>query len=1189
VLTSLNCGKVLPKKITVNSIPNYKVPLSPLETDAKARLSIKVLQAEDLENKNTLGSLNPYVLLTASGGTQDKDANGKQSQVKKTKAVKSSSNEAAWNEFFEFLITDEQKEKVTVQIFDPSDSGLAKDTLVGSVDLNASEILQACESGCGWQEDWYKLINCKSGRIKLAIEYGRLEPDDGPTDVDRVAKRKAGPPPPKLFDFGNIVIQVVKANGLPSGMIQGKPSTYVAIECQTDAGVATGRTNVVENDLNPEWQEDIVLKDKIPTDKSKIVDKDIKIKLMDNEGVGTEMGLVTIKLTEVLASTPAKEITLQIKDKNGKQIGTSATLTITASFEKIPPEATMAVGADWLNGILRKAWAVLTDQIELKVQAVVGDVLHKIRYPDPLPDGKPVDPPAALKIYKDLLLEKFELGQEPPSVFEMKMLNARSDQDIQLKLALRWCASDNWAIKVNCKGNTGVPDLSLQLSGLEFWLPLWIQIRLAGVGLGADILELAALEDPVIKLQVSTRAGILPGGINTDTLLGMIRPILRNALVLPNRIKVCLASDPVTGLPLAADKVQVADPALKEAAKAKSIKVKADLEAEKRSLEKLKVETPDSPDIATIEARIKQLEKDAAVYNSGADMDWPKDKRTIVKDAKNPLSVVNLCKVMLKDPKDPTGKLVPCEHLAEIPMQKDADGKETNVPEEKYKDSKICTLAKQIAMNQKTKFQYMCACNPDTGMPLYESLHDFKVKRLNVDDRMRRAVGRLSVKLIEADDLRDPDAWGTVDAFCEIQLVGTGNKIKSSTVFDDTAPVWSEFYDFLICDEVNEVLKIEVFDKDLFDIDAIGEVEIPVKELVNRAGWKDVWFPLQKAPGGELHLGLCYKKLEPDDGPAASGFFVADDTAEEVKEESKYKGKLMVTIQKAENLIKLDTAWSDDKGLDPYVVVDFGEQTKKTKVKDTLNPIWNETFGFDCADGGDVVTIFLKDQEKLQKDRDIGSISVKLDDLMDQPGKKWAPIDGWALRGEDRQPCKNAKGMDSKLWVVFQYVGEGEPLPAEPPPIGADGVVSRDVAAVPTGPPKATIFLKVVNGKDMPKMDFLTGKADPYVSVTIGGEGKDKTRHIEAELDPVWNEDLTFQIDADSTKSMELAVKDYNLTKNTDIGEVIIPIKEIREGKSFKNKVFPVVDKKGTQLKGKSGKPTTITLNLEWKDAPKTA
>jgi Ca2+-dependent lipid-binding protein len=238
--------KVLPKKITVNTVPNYQIPLTPLEKDVKAKLSIKVLQAEGLENKNTLGALNPYVLLTSSGGTQDKKPDGKNNQQMRTKAVKvSGDNEAAWNEFFEFLITNEQTEKVTLQIMDPSDTGFSNDSVCGTMELSACEILQACENGSGWQEDWYQLLNCKSGRIKLAIEYGRCEPDEGPTDVDRVAKRKAGLAPPKFFDFGNIVIQVRKATGLPTSTLYGKPSSYVAIEYDSASGVATGRTSVV--------------------------------------------------------------------------------------------------------------------------------------------------------------------------------------------------------------------------------------------------------------------------------------------------------------------------------------------------------------------------------------------------------------------------------------------------------------------------------------------------------------------------------------------------------------------------------------------------------------------------------------------------------------------------------------------------------------------------------------------------------------------------------------------------------------------------------------------------------------------------------------------------------------------------------------------------------------------------------
>jgi hypothetical protein len=820
----------LPKKITKVKVPNYTIPLTPLEKDAKAKLSIKVLRAEDLEKKNILvGSLNPYVLLTSSGGTQDTKQDGKPNQEMRTKAVKvSGNNDASWNEFFEFLITDEQTEKVTLQIMNPSDTGFSNDTVCGKMELSASEILQSCENGSGWQEDWYQLLNCKSGRIKLAIEYGRCESDDGPREVDSVLKNEDRTDSAKLFELGNIVIQVVKATGLPSSFTHGKPSTYVCVEFKSEIGVATGRTTVAGNDCNPEWHDEILISNhRVPTDKSMIPDKDIKLTLRDNEGLGSVLGEVILKLKDVIAATPGKQITIEIKDKAGKQIGTKATLTVAAFFEKRPAEATVAVGGDWINGILRKAWIVLTDQIEEKVKGVVGEVLHKIRYPAPDPKtGAPVEPPSALKFYREILLDSFELGQEPPSVFQLKMLNTRSDQDIQLITAIRWCASDNWAIKVCCQGgSTGVPDLSLALTGLDVWMPLWIQVRLAGgnTGLGADVFELAALEDPVIKLQVSARAGMFPGGINTDTILGMIRPILRNALVLPNRIRICLMKDPVVGLPMAADKKKVTDPAQKKAAKEMYDKVKADVDAAKKDLAAMKVDAAaKGPAIAEKEAAISKKEGEAAVYKGRVEMDWPMDKRTIEKDAKNRLSISNLCKVMEKDA---TGKVVPCQHLAVIPTQKDAAGKDTGKPAQGFENAKVCKIASQIEMNKKTKYQYLCACSPavqdekgifppdPAGMPIYESIYDFKVKRLRLDDRQKHAVGRLSVKLIEADDLRDPDAWGTVDAFCEVQLSGAGNKVKSSTVFNDTAPVWLEFYDFLIVDEENEVLKFEVFDQ----------------------------------------------------------------------------------------------------------------------------------------------------------------------------------------------------------------------------------------------------------------------------------------------------------------------------------------------------------------------------------------
>ena len=171
--------------------------------------------------------------------------------------------------------------------------------------------------------------------------------------------------------------------------------------------------------------------------------------------------------------------------------------------------------------------------------------------------------------------------------------------------------------------------------------------------------------------------------------------------------------------------------------------------------------------------------------------------------------------------------------------------------------------------------------------------------------------------------------------------------------------------------------------------------------------------------------------------------------------------------------------------------------------------------------------------------------------------------------------------------MVFQYVEEGDPIPAEPTPLGPDGVVSRNINDVPVRV-KATIFLRVIKAEHLPKMDFMTGKADPYVTVTINGVGNDKTRVIDANLDPEWNEDITpLQPEQDSTKSLELTIKDYNISGNTYMGQVVIPIKDIRVAKNISNQVCQVVDKKGTQLQGKDGKPSTLTRTMEWMDAPK--
>jgi Ca2+-dependent lipid-binding protein len=56
----------------------------------------------------------------------------------------------------------------------------------------------------------------------------------------------------------------------------------------------------------------------------------------------------------------------------------------------------------------------------------------------------------------------------------------------------------------------------------------------------------------------------------------------------------------------------------------------------------------------------------------------------------------------------------------------------------------------------------------------------------------------------------------------------------------------------------------------------------------------------------------------------------------------------------------------------------------------------------------------------------------------------------------------------------------------------------------------AVLQVRVIEGRDLMPMDY-TGKSDPYVVLQLGKENF-KTKYIEQDLNPVWNEIFTFDI-----------------------------------------------------------------------------
>ena len=68
-------------------------------------------------------------------------------------------------------------------------------------------------------------------------------------------------------------------------------------------------------------------------------------------------------------------------------------------------------------------------------------------------------------------------------------------------------------------------------------------------------------------------------------------------------------------------------------------------------------------------------------------------------------------------------------------------------------------------------------------------------------------------------------------------------------------------------------------------------------------------------------------------------------------------------------------------------------------------------------------------------------------------------------------------------------------------------------------------------------------------------------------------------MEQNSTQTLELTIKDYNMSVNA----YMVEVKDIREAKNIKAKVSPIVDRRGAQLMASPA--STLTSTMEWKDA----
>ena len=200
---------------------------------------------------------------------------------------------------------------------------------------------------------------------------------------------------------------------------------------------------------------------------------------------------------------------------------------------------------------------------------------------------------------------------------------------------------------------------------------------------------------------------------------------------------------------------------------------------------------------------------------------------------------------------------------------------------------------------------------------------------------------------------------------------------------------------------------------------------------------------------------------------------------------------------------------------DPYIkfVLIGTEQIGQTTVKNnTLTPVWNEEFHLVATNPlKQTFSIGMFDKD-LASDDKMSSLDIPLSSL-----PAGVVIDKWY----DMTPLKSSK-KGGKLHLLLHLA-----------PIGLTPFRNT---LIPTGPPPHCVNVKLIEAKDVPRLDGL-GKSDPFVLLAIEEETK-KSKVIENTETPVWNEIFSFNLKDSSTAILKLTLKDKDVSSDDLIGTI---------------------------------------------------
>ncbi|KAK9945973.1 hypothetical protein M0R45_011460 [Rubus argutus] len=299
--------------------------------------------------------------------------------------------------------------------------------------------------------------------------------------------------------------------------------------------------------------------------------------------------------------------------------------------------------------------------------------------------------------------------------------------------------------------------------------------------------------------------------------------------------------------------------------------------------------------------------------------------------------------------------------------------------------------------------------------------------------------------------------------------------------------------------------------------------------------------------------------------------------------ELKPVGTLEVKLVEAKELTNKDIIGKSDPFAEIFIRP-LRDRMKTSKVIDNdLNPIWNEHFEFIVEDASTQhLTVRIFDDEGLQAAEFIGCCQVSLSTL--EPGKV---KDVWLKLLKDLEIQRDTKyrgqvhlellycpyGTDGNIVNPFDHDFS---LTSLEKAMKIEKVTEAELRKISTQKKKemfirGVLSVTVISAEDLPVVDFM-GKADPFVVLIMKkSEAKQKTRVINNNLNPVWNQTFDFMVEDALHEMLIVEVWDHDTFGKDRIGRVIMTLTRVLMEGEYQE-CYPIDI-------AKSGR---ITLSLKW-------